>query len=284
MKLLLTGETISEERTKEIIFRTDSTIYNKIENNMFYDIFYDFTKLNKLNKYQIESVKKSLGFLNLNILNNKYFYNNDKEGPSGWSYLDGGLIVGTISFSNDIKIDDIINEFTILSKSFPFLNIDASILKDYYKDSDTPIFNIKIKDGNIVLSHGDITVHGCRNNSKKDYDTNKRINLEYTFEKQKDNDLLNLGLPYILYFELGNRIFNKIKELKYIDSNITNDKESTILKGYLHSLDKFITDEIEKNKEEIDIDKVVEKENNRKKDKIEQIKEEIINNKGVVVP
>lgn len=160
--LLVKGEHVTPDQAAEIIVRTAywpmssntkdfDELANKIAgfpNYNFGEPDEDFLKREK----RIESAEKRLGVLDINYLHNWFITSSWVGGPYGWCHWSGGIYALNYNIGKWPSLEDVTEEWEIIAKAFPFLDLRAQVLADEAGFGDvTPTAEWIVKGGKVEV-------------------------------------------------------------------------------------------------------------------------------------
>lgn len=170
--MIVSGNSITKEQARDIILSTGLDMLNLsryIRSSDSADLLYKYnTVANKIlldsvilyHREIIDLIMDKLKIL-LNDLNLEFLYCTtlDRSYNDDWCRLDGTIL--TIkSIGSYPSVSDVLNEWKLIARTFPYLNLNVSMYEDVEKFSnDCGIFNINVNNGVAKLCKPDIHVH-----------------------------------------------------------------------------------------------------------------------------
>lgn len=177
--LIVVGTPVTKEQAQEIIVRTDrlrfssnDRIFSAKLNEVFYDI-----KITKAG-YDSENVaiRKKLGVEKdapgtwdavwnyqdkkteeVNPIELEYLYNSQIVsswigGPHGWCDWNGNIGTRNYNIGKYPSIQDVYNEWKLIAKQFPYLNLKCQLLSGESCESDAvPVIEYTVKNGKVSM-------------------------------------------------------------------------------------------------------------------------------------
>jgi len=156
-QMMLTGFSVTRQQAEEIIFRTDTffegqhgndtewikTTYDKFGLNYSYDRDLDCSKN--------ENILKKMNHIYTEYVHNSWTSTSYIGGPHGWCNPNGYIYYNT-NIGKWPSIRSVKNDFEILSKEFPYLDMTATLMSGEFSENDTfPIVQFKIKNGVVEI-------------------------------------------------------------------------------------------------------------------------------------
>lgn len=208
-QMLVTGDTVTVEQAKDIIFRTDSFMTqfrfswgggnDRHFNRSFWESagymamfirnMYVFKSApnedfpvdeNEMLEYRAlqeamnsvnEEFEKEMGF----ISNTEYVRNNMVAscyiyGAHGWCNPDG-----TISYVDNVgkwpSVEEIFNEWSTIAAAFPYLNVYVTLMSgEQCEDNKRPVVTLHVKDGSVSCFEPDMSKHDGMKNPDRSMD------------------------------------------------------------------------------------------------------------------
>lgn len=170
-QMLVWGEPVTHEQAMEIIIRTDSFFEYASGNNQkfneslknkigFVDWFdfekqypdreFKFDKYNEYMKFE-EEFRNSIKYINTEFVNNSWISCCFIGGVHGWCHP-----TGEIGYVDNIgkypSVEEVYNEWVLLSKEFPFLNLYVTLMSgEGCEDERHPVVTMKVENGIVTF-------------------------------------------------------------------------------------------------------------------------------------
>ena len=220
-QMLVTGQSVTPEQAKEIIFRTDHFLTDTYDlaggNEKDFTEWYQ--KRAGLNRYQADwraeanteedkikrqrnwpfgrLVKERIGHVETSYVTNDWASCCFVWGPHGWCSPEG-----RIHFVDNVgkwpSVEDVFSDWKTLAAAFPFLNLVATLMSGEGGDEEAqPAVNIVVQDGQARLEKGDLSVHRKDMAHRRNWDDLPAV----MFKARKE-----LGLPEEWYEEFADRV------------------------------------------------------------------------------
>ena len=169
-QMIVTGEPVTVEQAKDIIFRTDRFLTDASEYSGgnardFNDDYRERAGLNEIRetfpKTWWDMVPHAAGYIDTQYVRNDWGSCAFVFGPHGWCHPDG-----TIRFNDNVgkwpSVEDVLNDWTLLAEAFPFLNLHVTLMSGESMDEDTkPVVNIRVQSGTASVCEPDLSVHSA---------------------------------------------------------------------------------------------------------------------------
>lgn len=210
-QMRVSGQQVTVDQAKEIIFRTDGFLTDSSEysggNNREFNAAY--RKAAGLLKYQSEdpvSFRKSWEFMDilrkrLGVIHTSYVSNDWAScafihGAHGWCSPSGEL-----SYVDNVgkwpSVAEVLDDWKVLAKAFPFLDLTATLMSGESCDDSTALVNIVVKNGKASLKPGSLEAHAAPLVERDIADAIRRMAAGSRHE---------LGLPEDWYTEFAARV------------------------------------------------------------------------------
>lgn len=235
-QMLVTGESVTVDQAKEIIFRTDSFLTDS------YDLAggneKDFTEWYQrqagLDRYIVRDwqdkspeadekrrknwkfgdlVKERANFVGTSYVTNDWASCSFIFGPHGWCSPEG-----RIHFIDNVgkwpSVEDVLEDWQTIAAAFPFLKLHATLMSGEGSESDTvPLVNIWVHDGEADLQEPDLSVH------RRDVPHARNMDdLGALFANRRE-----LGLPSEWYDEYALRVRSIVDTITEADLEVSKD-------------------------------------------------------------
>jgi hypothetical protein len=218
-QMLVTGQPVTVDQAKDIIFRTDFFFTDECKYSggnckEFNDAYREAALLNKLrdscgDKWSVLSpvLQKLRAHLqcvdDLEYIHNSFGSSAFVFGAHGWCRPDG-----TISFNYNVgkwpSVESIYDEWCRVATTFPYLDLHVTLMSDEWcEDVSTPLVNIRVLDGAAVLQNPDSSVH-----------TVKPVPSLEAFLQYESNR--EIGCPTQWYKDYAAKVASAITELKLL--------------------------------------------------------------------
>lgn len=174
-QMVVTGETVSVERAKDIIFRTDRFFSDFDEfaggnDRAFTKYFQEISGISEIRtrvfsqyesgirRYQalheIESqLMERIGFIRAEYLTNDWASSCFAWGPHGWIHPDG-----KIGYSDNIgkwpSVEEVYDDWVSVAEAFPYLNLVATLMSGESCEESTPVVTFIVEDGVVEVMDG----------------------------------------------------------------------------------------------------------------------------------
>lgn len=181
-QMLVTGESVTPEQAKEIIFRTDGFLTdtydlaggNRKEFTEWYQaragldryVVRDWQDQSKEAKAKRKKnwpfgrmVRERAGYISTNYVTNDWASCCFVWGAHGWCSPEG-----RIHFVDNVgkwpSVADVLEDWTTLAREFPFLKLVATLMSGEGGEDDAqPVVNIVVQNGTAWLEEGELSVH-----------------------------------------------------------------------------------------------------------------------------
>jgi hypothetical protein len=156
-RMVVVGDNISQEQAAEIIIRTtdldfstnDSVWRRQLHNEL--GLIPEKDSTNSwyfIDSNKSQEVRKSLGILNLEYLQNHQIASSYIGGPHGWCSWDGTIGCGDYNIGKYPSVKRVFEEWKLIASTWPFLKLRCQLWSDeeesnYNNDSDSYSDNIK---------------------------------------------------------------------------------------------------------------------------------------------
>lgn len=213
-QLMIVGDPVSHEQAKDIIFRTDSALYDpKYHGNdkQFEKRFYDTSGLTKLTEHCtsqdgdinfikwydiLDKVEEELQYIELNYVRSSYAYSAYIGGPVGFCSPSGRIF-----FQENVgkwpSVEEVYQDFVNIAKAFPYLKFKATLYdNEACEDYKSPVVSFVINDGYVIITNQDFDL--------LNWDNHPPIDDDKAFSRLLRNG--ELGLPRDWYIEQAQRI------------------------------------------------------------------------------
>ena len=181
-QMIVTGEPVTVEQAKDIIFRTDRFLTDASEYSGgnardFNDDYRERAGLNEIRetfpKTWWDMVPHAAGYIDTQYVRNDWGSCAFVFGPHGWCHPDG-----TIMFADNVgkwpSVEDVLHDWTLLADAFPFLNLHVTLMSGESMDEDTtPVVNIRVQSGTASVCEPDLSVHSAPISSRSVYALNR---------------------------------------------------------------------------------------------------------------
>ncbi len=169
--LKLTGEPVTIDQAKEIIFRTDSFLVGLSEhaggnnkkwndwalNRLHYDLVFRFCDklfgenqvpgLSRLYYDVLDEIRTELGFVLTSYISNDWLSSAYIFGPHGWC-SPRGEICHTDNIGKWPSVEEVFGDFVKIANAFPFLKMTATLMSGEHSDDGiVPLITFVIRDG-----------------------------------------------------------------------------------------------------------------------------------------
>lgn len=219
-QMLVTGQSVTPEQAKEIIFRTDSFLTDSYDlaggnNKDFTEWYQERAGLDRyvVRDWQDQSeeakakrkknwpfgrlVRERIGHIDTSYVSNDWASCCFVWGAHGWCSPEG-----RIHFVDNVgkwpAVEDVLNDWTSLAKEFPFLDLTATLMSgEGSEEESVPVVNIVVRDGTAWLEEGNTSVHRRDVPHARNWD-----DLPAAFT----NPRKELGLPDDWYGEYADRV------------------------------------------------------------------------------
>lgn len=141
-QLMIVGDPVSEEQARDIILRTDDFLTDPSDyaggNNKAFNARYrrdsglkDIADAEEKDDWSFsfdarEHLRARLGYVELSYIHNTWASSSYIGGPYGFCSPDGEIYYGD-NIGKYPSVEDVYNEFCLLAKAFPYLNLKASL-------------------------------------------------------------------------------------------------------------------------------------------------------------
>ena len=219
--LIITGEPVTEEQAKDIIFRTDSFLTDPSEYsggnarqfNENYrracgfkikesgNIYQDMRRESEIAGY----VRSKIGFVDLKYIVSDYASSCYVYGPYGFCSPEG-----EIYFRDNVgkwpSVEEIYEEFKMLAKAFPYLDMQGSLYDgEHCEEGRKFVLRFIVKNGKVRMSKKDV-------NQMESFVPR---NLDSAVLAMNDrHEYRELGLPIGWYDEFANEVSKLVEEYK----------------------------------------------------------------------
>ncbi len=172
--LLVKGNPVTPKQAQEILLRTDGLLFcsndhnfEKELNSEIYGVYADFMELDealrvkhnidKNDYHSYYDLKKtylaSYRLLNLDYLKNSRIVSSWIGGPHGWCNWNGYIGCNNYNIGKYPSIEDVYNEWKIIAKAFPFIDLKCQLLNGEAAESDTvhPVIEYTVKNGKVTM-------------------------------------------------------------------------------------------------------------------------------------
>jgi len=170
--LLVKGQSVTEEQAMEILIRTDNFSFScndrewiKLLSKEVYDIEYDgwdlYQNIEKQKNLDWNGVFKYIETCNkkYSVIEELYYLSNSRiascwiGGPKGWCDWKGKIFTANYNIGKWPSIEEVYNEWCIIAKEFPFLDLRAQLLngETCEETSIKPLIEFIIKDGKVEM-------------------------------------------------------------------------------------------------------------------------------------
>lgn len=152
----ISGKAISKEQALEIIRRTDRFFNGSYGNNREFNekawkACHMPTDMSSSTYWEdLEKWRKKWGVVETEYIFNSWISCCWVGGVHGWCHPDG-----TIGFRNNIgkwpEVSDVISDFEILGREFPFLNLTVSLMDNEEDEATCTLVSMTLKDGKVEI-------------------------------------------------------------------------------------------------------------------------------------
>ena len=177
-QMLVTGISIPEKQALEVIRRTDTFFtWGGANNRTFNNMVHETLRMPVNNSYEQypgcekfksfddyltakDKWRENWGLVYTDYVINSWISCSFVGGPHGWCHPDG-----TIGFSDNVgkwpSVEEVYNDWVILSKEFPFLDIGVTLMSgESCEDDISPVVSFIVKDGTVqVVDPDKVNVH-----------------------------------------------------------------------------------------------------------------------------
>ena len=167
--LLVTGKKVTEDQAMEILIRTSSLhfcsndkSFEEQTHKLIYGVkasfwgTYDELEKNlgdrNLAWKYVDDTQAQFGVLELSYLQNSRILSSWIGGPHGWCSWDGTIGCSNYNIGKYPGVDDVYNEWVLLAKTFPFLDLTCQLLSgENCEDESKPVVEYRIKEGKVKM-------------------------------------------------------------------------------------------------------------------------------------
>lgn len=162
-QMLTMGKPVSTAQAKEIIRRTDTFFsYPDYAGNdvgfrkrVMREVGINFTEdryWTKINYDELLKWQENWGYIHTEYVHNTWIASSYIYGPYGWC-SPSGKIGYTDNIGKWPSVETVLEDWTILAKEFPFLDLVATLISGEQHDEESvPLVSIRVKDGLAVLA------------------------------------------------------------------------------------------------------------------------------------
>ncbi len=237
-QMAVSGKSVTVDQAKEIIRRTDRFFTTFSRGNDFDYLVELYDKLSMpFDHHHDEPIAKKL--INLGKDVNKHYEIRDKwldrwefidteyvrnawistafiHGPNGWCWPDG-TIQHTYTVGKWPNVQEIENDWNILAKEFPFLDLGVTLMDDEDGENGKPVVSMIVKDGSVTLVDPEfIDVHGdavLREIPEIKFDAYASEENLYKYEKGISDEWINE------WTERANKLFADFQQYRRVPEN-----------------------------------------------------------------
>ena len=194
---------VTLEQAKEIIFRTDTHLWNPVYggNNKNHERRYEEeTKVKEHFSNIIDQLNflqylyDCVGVLNLEFIKSSYSYSAYIGGPTGFCSPSGKIF-----YNHNIgkwpSVEEVYNEFNLIADAFPFISLKATI---YNQESCYSLYSIPVV--HFIVENGIVTITEQSQGLDK-YKTVNEKKFEEHISAMINDSSRELGLPHEWYDE-----------------------------------------------------------------------------------
>lgn len=187
-QMIVTGESVTIDQAKEIIFRTDDFFvsidkYAGGNDRKFTETYQKASGINEIllenhkKIYEIQDhLMKKIEFIPSEYICNDWASSCYILGPHGWVHPNGKI--GYYNIGKWPSVEEVYNDWCNIASAFPFLNLAATIMSDEYAAYHRkPIVSFIVSDGNVTVYDGSLEVHKNHEQYTKNYDHKSRNEL-----------------------------------------------------------------------------------------------------------
>lgn len=150
-KMLVTGESVTIEQAKEIIRRTDTFFEYAPRTSRGYVGWVKSSLKIPEGWRELRRWQESWGLIRTEYVHNSWISSSFIYGPHGWCHPDG-----TIAFGDNIgkwpSVSEVLSDWTLLAKEFPFLNLDVTLFDgEECEDNILPVVSITVRSGEAIV-------------------------------------------------------------------------------------------------------------------------------------
>lgn len=168
-QFLITGNSVTIEQAKDIIFKTETFFTNVGEysggNNHEFNAKYrnDSNLIAIQNDWSKESIlRDSLGTLchKITYIDNDFAVSMHINGPNGWCHPDGKIWNNQNSGDKYPSADELLSECELIAQAFPYLDFTLTVMSmPADNEKSIPLFNIEVKEGAANFAEPDLSRH-----------------------------------------------------------------------------------------------------------------------------
>jgi hypothetical protein len=189
-QMLVKGSCINPDQAFDIILRTDEFLtstykYSGGNNHEFNQWYRDISNL-WMYEDDVDvqrELRAKLGFIYTEYVCNEWASCSFIYGGHGWcnSY-------GHIYYEDNIgkwpKVSEVVNEWTLIAKAFPYLNVVISLMSgERSEENNHALVNIRVKQGRVYLRRPNATIHQYQySEDHEDFRYNTRDECRLSFD------------------------------------------------------------------------------------------------------
>ena len=172
--VFVTGERVTPEQAKDIIFRTDSSVrypstgygvggndgeFRAACNNAFgWDLLEtdDYPLQHRLIEAWREEMRcVSTDYVTINRLATSFI-----GGPYGWCHTDGTILQENQNYGKWPSVEDIVQDWKNLLAAFPYINVVCTLFSgESCEEHSIPVCSIVVRDGLVQVIEPDLGLH-----------------------------------------------------------------------------------------------------------------------------
>lgn len=178
-EMIVVGDTVTPEQAKQVILATDNSLTDMYGagNNRDFTKFYHNESLTNLYTHlewsgftsemldvlgftpiePSKSIYEVLGTIPLDYIGNDLAMSSYIGGPSGWMNVDG-TIYSTKNIGKWPSVQDVFEEWKMVAKAFPFLNLTATLMSDESGFENYPLVQFIVSNGTVSIQTENIIV------------------------------------------------------------------------------------------------------------------------------
>jgi hypothetical protein len=162
-QMIVRGLSVTQEQAKEVIRRTDKSfgpfeignLYSKFPARICEKIGHPVEEAGDIGVlYQYDrwlDWSQKWGYIQCDFVYNNWIEKYCVHGPAGWMNPDGKIQYG-FNVGKWPSIDCLLQEWKVLAKEFPFINLFVILMSgEYCEDGTVPVVGIRVKDGSARL-------------------------------------------------------------------------------------------------------------------------------------
>lgn len=172
-QMIVTGEPVTADQAKDIIFRTDSFLTDPWEHaggndRHFTKLYRELSGLNTIEWEDTTALRNKIGFIYTEYVTNDWGSCSFIYGAHGWCHPDGKIF-----FQDNVgkwpSVEEILDDWTRVAEAFPYLDLTVTLMSGESCEfgESVPLQNIRVKSGVATLEEPDLNAHGDRLKSIK---------------------------------------------------------------------------------------------------------------------